>query len=320
MSTSIIPFDTRKPWGHLAPSGWRRAIIKICQCLPATFGFFYTLNKGLRGPIKSAGPRFFDVEVLGLRLRLLTRGNYCETTALFAPQFYDAEEFGWLKSRLGQHSVFVDIGGNVGLYSLVAAASYPGARVVTVEPNLELLERLRFNAATNNLQPEICETALSDYQGSGELEQSVVQSGQNYLATTGNREEAGSAVEFGDIHALNTEHNIEGITEHNTEGNTKNSTENSTANRLQSMAVPVTTLHAVCEEMNLTRIDLLKIDIEGHELRVLEHFIKTADESLYPINIIIEHVHDRDGIVNMLIDTAGYNVAEKSARNVLLVR
>lgn len=286
---ATIKFDPASPWGRYAPTGWHGLLVRICQSLPASPRFFYTLNKGIRGPVKSAEPRFFDVDVLGLKLRLLTRGNYCETTALFAPQFYDALEFGWLRGKLTKSSheqpVFVDIGGNVGLYSLVAAASNPDTRVVTVEPNTELTERLKFNASSNQLVAEVCETALSDYHGTGELTRSAHQSGENQLSTPG------AHIQPSIKPSVASENTVE-----------------------------VTTLPELVKSLRLDHIDILKIDIEGHEHRVLKYFFEHANAGLHPASIIIEHVHDAAGTVDMLTTDAGYRVEAKAARNVLLVK
>ena len=269
-------FDAAAPWGSYAPTGLSALAIRGCQSLPVSPRFFYTLNKGLRGLVKSAAPRFFDVEALGLKLRLLTRGNYCETTALFAPQFYDVAEFEWLKKNLGDNSAFIDVGGNVGLYSLVAAHHNPSTRVIAVEPNTALTERLRFNAASNGLTVTVCETALSDYDGSGKLDTSAKQSGQNQLTTEAN-------------------------------GNT-----------LTGNDVNVTTLPALMDAQSVKRIDVLKIDIEGHEHRVLKYFFEHAPATLYPARIIIEHVHDQSGTVDLLSNDIGYRIEDRAARNVLL--
>lgn len=276
MPTEIASsFDAAAPWGNYAPTGLAAMAIRSCQALPVSPRFFYTLNKGLRGPLKSAAPRFFDVEALGLKLRLLTRGNYCETTALFAPQFYDVAEFAWLRNNLDDNSVFVDVGGNVGLYSLVAAHNNPTTQVIAVEPNAALTERLRFNAASNKLIVTVCETALSDYDGSGKLDTSAKQSGQNQLATDANNTQTGNDVN-------------------------------------------VTTLPALMHAQGIEHIDVLKIDIEGHEHRVLKYFFEHAPATLHPARIIIEHVHDHSGTVDLLMNEIGYRIEDRAARNVLL--
>ena len=281
-SSQPVPFDASSVWGKYAASGWQAMLIKCCHALPASSQLAYSINKGLRGPVKSGTPRYMDADVLGLRLRLLSRGNYCETTALFAPQFYDPIEMNWLRQALTDESVFVDVGGNVGLYSLIAAKHNPSAQVVTIEPETSLLERMQFNAESNNLKIHAANTALSDYEGTGLLDTDRGQSGQNQLVGT----EAVSA--------------------------------QVTAEDSGKREVKVTTLPQLCQSLDIKHIDIMKIDIEGHEHRVLQHFVEHAPKELFPTRIIIEHVHDVNGTVDMLEKRAGYRVMETSKRNALL--
>lgn len=291
-SSQPVPFDADSPWGKYAASGWQALLIKCCHALPTGSQLAYSINKGLRGPVKSGTPRYLDADVLGLRLRLLSRGNYCETTALFAPQFYDQIEMNWLRQALTDESVFVDVGGNVGLYSLIAAKHNPSAQVITIEPETSLLERMRFNAETNNLKVHAANTALSDYEGTGILDTDRRQSGQNQLVGT-------------DTPSVN---------------DTADSRTNEGANETGKREVSVTTLPQLCQSLGVKHIDIMKIDIEGHEHRVLQHFIENAPSELFPTRIIIEHVHDINGTVDMLEKKADYRVMETSKRNVLLQR
>jgi FkbM family methyltransferase len=57
--------------------------------------------------------------------------------------------------------------------------------------------------------------------------------------------------------------------------------------------VPVQRLQTMLAEQGIKRIDLLKIDVEGHEDRVLLPFFSTAPRKLWPRTIIIEHTHSR---------------------------
>jgi FkbM family methyltransferase len=114
-----------------------------------------------------------DVEHLGARLRLYPHGNICEKTALFTPQIFDSVERAELVRQIeasraeGRRFSFVDIGANVGLYSLfVASASGGHADVIAIEPEPTSLARLRFHAAANpwasiNIQP----VALGERRG-----------------------------------------------------------------------------------------------------------------------------------------------------------
>ncbi|MBX2838602.1 MAG: FkbM family methyltransferase [Gammaproteobacteria bacterium] len=288
MNNPSTAFDESRSWGEFQPSGLARFLFGVLYGLPRTRRPFYSVSKLVRGPIKNAQPRVFDVYVLGLFMRLLTRGNYCETTLLFSPQFYDAEELDWVCNSLYTGDVFLDIGANVGLYSLIAARQCPGVRVIAIEPDPLLANRMKFNARNNGLIIESVPLALSDYEGVGTLQRSEYQSGGNQLAVHKDRPSNNS--ELADVNQANR--NI--------------------------FDVHVSTLIALCEEHGITKIGTLKIDIEGHELKVLAHFFQNAPKTLWPNHIVIERVHDSGGIVPRLIKDYGYRERASSARNVLL--
>ena len=291
-------FDADNPWGKLQPQGWQRRLIRLCHKLPAGSTAAYGLNKGLRGFIKNREPRYFDVKVLDLQLRLLSRGNYCETTALFAPQFFDSIEFEWLKAALQGNSTFVDVGGNVGLYSLIAAKHNPETQIITIEPDRQLIKRMLFNAACNQLDIESVPVALSNYSGAGVLDTGASESGQNQLVAGDDK----SSSEEDDTTAVS------------------NKDPDTSVNPPKShlLEVEVTTLLDVCSSQNIETIDLMKIDIEGHEYKVLKHFIENAPASLFPKRRIIEHVHDTDGVMDILQQQGNYKIAASSQRNTLL--
>jgi FkbM family methyltransferase len=71
----------------------------------------------------------------------------------------DLEMLVW-KRWLRPGDLFIDVGANVGIYSVFAAER--GARVVAVEPDPETASRLRQNAALNGYPIEILECALGE--------------------------------------------------------------------------------------------------------------------------------------------------------------
>ncbi|MGB0867858.1 MAG: FkbM family methyltransferase, partial [Granulosicoccaceae bacterium] len=205
------------------------------------------------------------------------RGNYCERRAMTLPQYYDREERDWLCEKLRDGGVFLDIGGNVGLFSLtVAGRLREKVKVFTVEPDPQMYERMLFNAKQNNLDINLATVALSDYEGEGELQLAPQQRGKNALVEGGGDE--------------------------------------------QAIAVRVTTLLALCQEWGVEEVTAMKIDVEGHEHRILAHFMENAAQSLWPKSLVIEHVHGADSIVDMLKSRYEYQVESETKLNLLLVR
>lgn len=159
-----------EPYGRLAPSGVDRIVIAATSALPDTWLGLRTAI-GLRRISKMRLNRAtaFDVERWGMRLRLYPWDNGCEKNLLFTPRMYEAVELQELlraieMARASQRPfVFIDIGANVGLFSLfVAAHADRKARIVAIEPSEENFRRLVFNASLNNCAIEAKRIALGD--------------------------------------------------------------------------------------------------------------------------------------------------------------
>lgn len=72
------------------------------------------------------------------------------------------------------------------------------------------------------------------------------------------------------------------------QGNRGQNVLQTSGNTAASIPVHVTTLRSLVQDYKISRIDGLKIDIEGHEYRVMQHFFQTADKALWPGSIICE--------------------------------
>ena len=162
-------------FGSLAPGWLDRSVIALTQLLPNNW-------LGLRLAIlfrRAVTMRLdypagaLDVERWGLNVRLHPRDNGCEKNLLFTPQMYEPTELKELgadiarAAQLNKPFVFVDIGANVGLFSLfVAAHAGAGARIFAIEPEPGNQRRLNFNVGANsNLPIKVFPMALSDEAG-----------------------------------------------------------------------------------------------------------------------------------------------------------
>jgi len=95
----------------------------------------------------------FDVSVRGIKYRLNISDNVTDEKILTSSKVYDKEELQTLLQACSD-SVFIDVGANIGYYSLFIARHGQG-RVVAIEPNPPTLERLRFNIAVNDWEEKI---------------------------------------------------------------------------------------------------------------------------------------------------------------------
>jgi FkbM family methyltransferase len=90
----------------------------------------------------------------------------------------------------------------------------------------------------------------------------------------------------------------------------------------RAIRVPALTLQRILSEAGVTKVDALKIDVEGFEDRVLTGFFAQAPETLWPRAVVIEHLERKhwqhDCIDDMI--ARGYRQTGKTRSNTLLLR
>ncbi len=138
------------PFGQFAPAGLVALILKLTQSAGNTW-LGRRIGFGLRKPaLAMLRGRPLDVKVLGAQMRLYPYNNVSEKRILFTPQFFDPEERALLASRIHDGFVFIDIGANIGGYALFVAAQAAGkCRVLAIEPQPDIFERLIYNIRQN---------------------------------------------------------------------------------------------------------------------------------------------------------------------------
>jgi FkbM family methyltransferase len=196
-----------------------------------------------------------DVERWGLRMRLHPRDNGCEKNLLFTPRMYEPEELAALECDIAQTKsqarrfTFVDIGANVGLFSLfVASCAGRQARILAIEPEPGNLRRLEFNVRANPGVPiTIIPKALSDEAGVVEVELDQRDRGGTRTKKIGQAEAS-----------------------------------------IEAVHVPSQTLLDVLAGEGVDAVDALKIDVEGSEDVILAPFFRDAPPQLRPRLVIVE--------------------------------
>jgi FkbM family methyltransferase len=277
----------QKPHGALAPGWFDRAVIAATSRLPANW-LGLRLAILLRRLVTMRLPGgALDVERWGLRLRLHPLDNGCEKGLLFTPQMFEPEERAELAAEIARKRgadpfIFVDVGGNVGLFSLLVAAQSKGrARILAFEPEPGNFARLAFNVAANPGVPiKPLQLALSDEAGE--------------LAIELDRRDRGGT----------RAHRLDALDA-----------------RPDTVRVPCRTLLAVLGDEGVARIDALKLDVEGMEDAVLMPFFRAAPPSLWPNLIVIEDARELWS-ADLFAELAkrGYAVTSRSKLNVMLRR
>lgn len=79
--------------------------------------------------------------------------------------------------------------------------------------------------------------------------------------------------------------------------------------------VAVETLQGFCDRLGVSRIDAMKVDIEGHDERALRAFFETAPETLHPRLMILELSEQSRGPLVELAREQNYLLSDDTALN-----
>lgn len=176
-------------------------------------------------------PLTFPISPGGEIIQVPARTRYT-STATFLFRDWCEPELRHLDKMLKPGDIFLDVGANIGIFSLRAANLVgPNGRVLAIEPGEEALKGLDANIALN---PELAEritvirAALSNRQGTANL----------YHTAGGHDPQAYSLIQ--------------------------NDAD------LAAESVATTTLDAVIKEHGLSKVDLIKLDVEGLEPLVID--------------------------------------------------
>ena len=176
------------PWGTHAPNAYERAVLTLTRAMPDNWLGLRLAILFRRLAIGRIGEGCRDTILWGMRLRLYPRRNGCEKNALFTPQMFDTMERRVLAEAVRRKAgtfTFVDIGANVGLYSLYLA-SCRDVRTLAIEPQPGILERLRFHLTTNpSAKVDVRPVALSDREGEATLVLNESDSGGTHIDKPG---------------------------------------------------------------------------------------------------------------------------------------
>lgn len=162
---------------------------------------------------------------------------------------YEPISVGMVSEHLGAGATFIDVGADIGFYSLKAAPIVGAAgHVITIEPNPEALGRLRINLAASGANVvSVAPVACSDAEGMLDL----------YVAPYANAGETSlSKANASQIGAIS-----------------------------HTYKVRTRPLDDIVRESGVTRVDAIKIDVEGAEYLVLKGAQQTLDR-FHPMLLI----------------------------------
>ena len=242
--------DRNSPFGTYSTGPFSKWLWRICDFS----GFGPVIRRKLRKHIarRFSGP--FDIVHEQLKFRLYPGENYCDRVMFGRGKLPEEAEHRALDSIVEPGMVFVDIGANIGSYSVyVAGLVKQDFTLVAFEPHPKTFAKLMFNLQANGVATDqVRNCGVGDE--AGELD--LWSDGGSNIGHT-------SMLKSG------------------------------TSNPKVSVKVPVVPLLEVLNEAGIDRIDLLKIDIEGFEDRALSPFITSAADGLLPKHILIETAHSQ---------------------------
>jgi FkbM family methyltransferase len=212
------------------------------------------------GPLKrwfqrqwfAAGPQQpVDIMDRSLKFRVHPWDNTIEGKMLLGSRARDAEELDRMLEHIPSGGTFLDVGANIGYYSLVAVAG-GASRALAIEPLPTAFERMLFNIRANGLEGRVIgiQAALGPERGTITVNQRAGDLASSSIVKT---ELPGHGVQ-----------------------------------------VPMLPLADALTENGFSRVDAMKIDVEGVEDIVLCPFYANASRSLWPRFVIIEHCHRKD--------------------------
>ncbi|KOV93032.1 FkbM family methyltransferase [Streptomyces sp. NRRL B-3648] len=199
-------------------------------------------------------------------------------------------------------AVVVDVGANIGMFTLCAARRSPGARIIACEPLAELAAAVAVNAEVHAADVTVVARAVGAAEGEADFTfypHNSVMSGAFADADADRRTLRGYLLTGADSEGVDPQDRL-------------------VADRLaadllaaEHRRVAVTTLARIAADHGLTRIDLLKIDVEKAEEDVLRGI---TPELWAGIRQIVMEVHDIDGrlaSVTKTLEDRGFGVVHE---------
>ena len=263
-----IKFGFFKPYGLLY-------FVSLLIRLGLVFGKLKKFYSIILKKINKEKP--LDILYHGLKLRIYPHNNTIESKIFTSSKLREEKELNIISRYIRHGGTFVDIGANIGYYSLMAA-KFGATHIIGIEPNPIVLDRFKDNIKFNRFEKQIktFQVGIGGKQGTLELRLSQTDMGSSSIVNT----------------KLNSD----------------------------KIKIKVISLSELLKKEGITKVDVLKIDIEGFEDRALFPFFETLDKKHYPRLILIEDSSQTNWDENILgwLLANGYRVLARTRGNVLI--
>ncbi len=276
----MIKNNIERPFGAYSVNRLQQTVISATRSLPGNW-FGRRLLILLRKIVVNIANNPIDLNVIGQNMRLYPTNNACEKRLIFTPHLFDPEELDYLEAAIVGPFVFLDIGANVGTYTIFTAKrAENGSRILAFEPHPIIRERLLYNIDANGLDNvEVFDCAISDGDGEIQFNMHEKNMGQSTIKGRSNR---------------------------------RNS---------RPLRVKTKSLLSVVSEAGITSINAIKIDVEGAEDVVLCPFLEQAPSQLWPDFIILEPNRENWAIdVTAELKNRRYREVMDTGRNLIMAK
>jgi FkbM family methyltransferase len=203
--------------------------------------------------------------------------------ALYIDPDYNRKELSFFEEHLSATGTFLDIGANIGFFSLMVAKSFPLAQIIAFEPEPFSVGGIESNIKLNGLSNiRIEKYAISSHSGTVSFR----------VNKSGNR--GGSGIDIKNDKEVN-----------------------------EIIMVPCKKLQDALNECHISTVDSMKIDIEGHEYNALNTFFSEAPRTLWPTAIISEAFGysikpGGESVIQFLIEK-GYDLVDHTDYNFFFI-
>ena len=172
----------------------------------------------------------------------------------------ETKEINFIKKKIENNSWFIDIGSNIGLYSLNISnlnTKYKKVKTFSIEPNPIIYQRLKKNYQLLVLQNKFVKNnfllknlAIGDKEGFGKIDKNVDHANVKIIKKL--------------------------------------------TNKNNFVRIRIAKLGSLLKKYKIENISCIKIDTEGYELKIIKNFLKRNNLKFFPKYLIVEHNNDKN--------------------------